>query len=564
MLRLSRVLFPQARASVLVVYYSLVRRTAARTVGTRPDNAESSSIGSQQLQERGAHVADAIFALKGRAESDPEMRAALECAHTYLTAGSSALDPPGIARLVNGLHACSPSSLLVSAVLAAAVRCIEATPPAEFHARDVAMVLSGFSLSRSNGHYHVRRLLAVLATAMKGCTGSLNAQEVGDALYGLKFCGSSHREVRQMLGALAPKIVGCTETFDAQAVGSTLSGLRNCSSSVPEVCEVLSALAPKIAGCTEVLDPRAIGRALYGLQSISSQAPEVREVLRVLASKIAHCTQAADARTLGSLIGLQSCSSDVSEVRDLLAVLTPLLLKCPDPLAVHDVVGAFLGLREIAPAFRKDLLSMIAPYTVRLASSSAGLSNRELSTLVHGLVALRLSASQSIEQQLSAFRDACIAELARRIPDVDKLSFESLKNPFRVLSGQIAARHFAASSPSGHMHSHGGPEYLHGYTADIVIRIRSPDGTLTVVNVEIDYAHWLGVNQRKARRRMVYIRDEFLRSHGVVVKRWGLDYDGVASWAMQSSRFGNWLVGILRRSTVTSKAPEMLETRTLV
>jgi hypothetical protein len=70
---------------------------------------------------------------------------------------------------------------------------------------------------------------------------------------------SDVREVRDVLAALAPKIESFRGELSAQEVGNALYGLKCMSRDVREVKDVLAALAPKIGGCREELPPRAVG-----------------------------------------------------------------------------------------------------------------------------------------------------------------------------------------------------------------------------------------------------------------------------------------------------------------
>jgi outer membrane murein-binding lipoprotein Lpp len=72
---------------------------------------------------------------------------------------------------------------------------------------------------------------------------------------------SDVREVKDVLAALAPKVESCREELDAQAVGNAVYGLQSMSSDVREVKDVLAALAPKVESCREELS---------GLQSAGS------------------------------------------------------------------------------------------------------------------------------------------------------------------------------------------------------------------------------------------------------------------------------------------------------
>jgi len=87
-----------------------------------------------------------------------------------------------------------------------------------------------------------------------------------------KGCSSEHAEVRSILKVLTPQIAKCSEPLNAQAVGNALYGLQGCSSEHAEVRSVLDALTPQIAKCSEPLSAQAVGNALYGLQKLQQRA----------------------------------------------------------------------------------------------------------------------------------------------------------------------------------------------------------------------------------------------------------------------------------------------------
>ena len=66
--------------------------------------------------------------------------------------------------------------------------------------------------------------MAALTPLVQRC-GELDAQAVGNALYGLQRMTDSREEVLRLLAALTPKVERC-DGLDAQAVGNALYGLR--------------------------------------------------------------------------------------------------------------------------------------------------------------------------------------------------------------------------------------------------------------------------------------------------------------------------------------------------
>jgi hypothetical protein len=57
---------------------------------------------------------------------------------------------------------------------------------------------------------------------VRSCKEGLNAQAVGNALYGLQKLSSDHAEVRDVFSALAMKMRSYKEDLTAQEVGNAL------------------------------------------------------------------------------------------------------------------------------------------------------------------------------------------------------------------------------------------------------------------------------------------------------------------------------------------------------
>ncbi len=69
---------------------------------------------------------------------------------------------------------------------------------------------------------------------------------------------SDSTEVQAMLKALMPKVESCREALDAQNVGNSLYGLQGMSSDSAELRAMLSALVPKVESCREALKAQHI------------------------------------------------------------------------------------------------------------------------------------------------------------------------------------------------------------------------------------------------------------------------------------------------------------------
>jgi hypothetical protein len=124
----------------------------------------------------------------------------------------------------------------------------------------------------------------------------LNAQELGNSLWGLQSLSSDNPAALRLVSALAnycayqPIDQRPASRMSSQNVGMALYGLRGMSSEQEPVRRLLAALVPRISHSLQagsmVLDPQAIGNALMGLGGIGGDVPEVQTLLTLLASGI--------------------------------------------------------------------------------------------------------------------------------------------------------------------------------------------------------------------------------------------------------------------------------------
>ena len=96
------------------------------------------------------------------------------------------------------------------------------------------------------------------------------------SMYGLK-CMQSNDVACKLLNALRQRL----GTLDAQSVGNILFGMQRFSSDVPQVRAFIEALTPKIAQVNEKLSGQEIANAFYGLQNFDSTSIEVNKLLKV-------------------------------------------------------------------------------------------------------------------------------------------------------------------------------------------------------------------------------------------------------------------------------------------
>ena len=137
--------------------------------------------------------------------------------------------------------------------------------------RSISMIIVGLQRNGLKARQS-RDLVKSVTLAIESCTETFNAQEVGNALYGMQSMNSDHAEVRSMISALAGKVNSCKESLSAQNIGNALYGMKNMSSDHAEVRSMISALSGKVNSCKESLGAQEVANALYGMQSKSCDA----------------------------------------------------------------------------------------------------------------------------------------------------------------------------------------------------------------------------------------------------------------------------------------------------
>jgi len=178
----------------------------------------------------------------------------------------------------------------------------------------------------------------------------LDAQAVGNALFGLQRMKSNSPEVRALVQAMAKKLQEEKVILDSEGIGSALYGLHRMSSDVPQVRALLSALT----GCIEIsevyLSGQGIADSLYGLAGMTTDCKELRTLLTVLASKIDETTGKLDSQEIGNaLYGLQGLSSQMVGARLIAGKLGEKLKRSKAVLLSQHIGMAMLGLQRLGP-----------------------------------------------------------------------------------------------------------------------------------------------------------------------------------------------------------------------
>jgi hypothetical protein len=151
----------------------------------------------------------------------------------------------------------------------------------------------------------VQQLLEALVFHLDRVRNPLTAQEVRNALYGLKSQFGSTLGVRRFCSSMAVQMKRCVDEFRPQDIANALVGLRWLGDS-KEVQSVLSELVVKACECSEPFDAHAIGDSLYGLQS-PGKSSEMRHMLAVLRSKVDQCWKDLNPQEIGHAAdGLQT------------------------------------------------------------------------------------------------------------------------------------------------------------------------------------------------------------------------------------------------------------------
>lgn len=232
---------------------------------------------------------------------------------------------------------------------------------------------------------------------------SLSAQEISNALYGLRNMSDSHRDTKNMLSAILPVLRNPTTTFSSQAVGNALYGLQSMSANSKEVRRVVDALAEQIAKCKEPLNAQALGNALYGLKSMDSSSAEVKRLLLAIAEKIrlSENRLRLSGQSIGNaLYGLKNMSSDVYEVRETLLVLTNAVEKSSALMNAQAIGNAMYGLSSMTSEC-DAVVRLVRALSEKVSTCPEKLSAQAVSNALYGMQNLSSSLPE-VQHLLSA------------------------------------------------------------------------------------------------------------------------------------------------------------------
>lgn len=222
--------------------------------------------------------------------------------------------------------------------------------------------------------------MAALAEKVELSTEALDAQAIGNALFGLQNMESKYPEVRSLVFAIAKKLVSLDVPMDSKGIGSALYGLNKMTSEEPQVRSLLAALATSIDQSKCVLTGEGVADALYGLSGMTYDCPELRSLLKALSNRIDGQRGKLDAQEIGNaLYGLSGMSSDMPEVRLIVSKLTGKLTRSKAILRSQHIGRALLGFQrftadsaEVKQLLRQVIARIRESDRVRMTSQAIG------------------------------------------------------------------------------------------------------------------------------------------------------------------------------------------------
>ncbi|STX29205.1 Response regulator consisting of a CheY-like receiver domain and a Fis-type HTH domain [Legionella beliardensis] len=258
------------------------------------------------------------------------------------------------------------------------------TLPIELDAQAIGNALYGLQ-SMDAKNEAVQAVLCALADKITASSASLNAQEIGNALYGLQNMDARSEAVQAVLRALADKITASSAMLSAQAIGNALYGLQNMGARSEAVQAVLRALADKITTSSARLDAQAIGNALYGLQNMDARSEAVQMVLQALAAKITTSSASLDAQAIGNaLYGLQNMDARSEAVQAVLRALADKITVSSANLNGQAIGNALYGLQNM-DARSEAVQAVLWTLANKITVSSASLNAQEIGNALYGL-----------------------------------------------------------------------------------------------------------------------------------------------------------------------------------
>ena len=252
-------------------------------------------------------IGNALYGLRSMRSEHAEVRALVRVLATLIRRSDAAMRPQEVANALYGLQGMSDKHEEVRELLVALEEKVlrsRAGDGGSLGPTELGASLYGFQ--RMSGDCpEVRALLAAVTTKMLNFKMRLNAQAVGNALWGLQGMGSGLAEVRHVVQVLV-RHVRAADPLDAQAVSNALFGLQRMSTASAEVCQLLSALAVKIEYCAQPLSKQEVDDAVVGLQGLLAAddadrpSAELQGLLSAFARQIKRCKEYKEGEPLAA------------------------------------------------------------------------------------------------------------------------------------------------------------------------------------------------------------------------------------------------------------------------
>jgi hypothetical protein len=404
----------------------------------------------------------------------------------------------------------------------------------------------------SSGDEAVRNMIYELSIKVGECKEELRGQAIGNALYGLKGMSSEHAEVRLLLRAFSSKIHQCNEAISPQNFGNALYGLQGCSSGHREVRDIVQAIASKLSECRDEFGGQELSNACYGLQGMRSSHAPVRILLRLLSQKLANTSTLLTGQQIcNSFYGMNGMSCQHPEVGNMLNLLSRKLVEHSEPLGAQEQGNALYGLINSVKFGRDDTEHVIAYLLFGISNNMQRFSLFDLLDLFRSLSLLHFYNASELSpfmldyvKHSQTLLDIAISEhkdnvLSSSIAGL--LAQYGLNKSERKIADYVEnylQHHFPGAKLSRN-------EMLHGFEADIVIRLPSTEpndssdsgnGEETVdykniINIEVDGPlHHFPKKKIFTARRDAYLSQQF----GYRIYRMDITTINMVAWEVEA------------------------------
>jgi hypothetical protein len=285
----------------------------------------------------------------------------------------------------------------------------------------------------------LKRLLLAIADRIDATKGKLEAQEVGNALYGLQSLSSENEEVRILVAKLAEKLKRSKVYLRPQHIARALLGFQRLSSDSKEVRALLSQLTRRIAESDRTpLTASAIADSLFGLQGMTSDVTEVQNIVNELAKKVSSTAASLNPMQIGrALFGLQGLSSsrsifeesalglDVDEVQFLLSALWDKIKISREVMPLSAVAMGLQGLTLLNDPIASNIKQFLYLQVLQLSDQ----------IIIANTTTTNIAASSAMAEQSGSQADgALMVNPIDVIATVRGLSLNNMAVPEKLLN----------------------------------------------------------------------------------------------------------------------------------